>query len=174
MPRAQKSSRRPAANWNRGDGPARVGVLTSRGRSDVADSGGFDGHARERAKKSFLAAMGHELRTPLNAIIGFAEIIDLEVFGALSVPQYRGYVRDILGSARHLLQIVEDVLEISRAEAGELVLNKREVDVVTLVGEALLAVDAQRRLKRIRIVYDAPNHVVIQVDPEKAKRIIVT
>jgi signal transduction histidine kinase len=152
----------------------RPGALPTAGVSRLERASGFEGHPRERAKKSFLAAMSHELRTPLNAIIGFAEIIDAEVFGPLSVPQYRGYVHDILGSARHLLQIVEDVLEISRAEAGELVLNKREVDVVTLVGEALLAVDAQRRSKRIRIVSDAPHNVVIQVDPEKAKRIIVS
>src|SRR5206468_8909996 len=149
-------------------------ALPNAGLTRRSRGSGFEGHRRERAKKGFLAAMSHELRTPLNAIIGFAEIIDAEVFGPLSVPQYRGYVRDILGSAQHLLQIVEDVLEISRAETGELVLNKREVDVVTLVGEALLAVDGQRRSKRIRIVSNAPDDVVIQVDPEKAKRIIVS
>jgi two-component system cell cycle sensor histidine kinase PleC len=126
----------------------------------------------ERAKESFLAAMSHELRTPLNAIIGFAELIDAEVFGPVAVPQYHGYVRDILASARHLLRIVEDVLEISRAEAGELVLNKREVDVLTLIGESLPTVDAQRRSKQIRIVADAPDHLVIKVDPEKMKRVL--
>jgi signal transduction histidine kinase len=146
--------------------------LTSSGRNDSADRSGFDGHARERAKKSFLAAMGHELRTPLNAIIGFAEIIDLEVFGALSVPQYHGYVRDILGSARHLLQIIEDVLEISRAEAGELVLNKREVDVASLIGQSLLTVHSQCQSKEIRILADVPQDVVIQVDPEKLTRVL--
>jgi signal transduction histidine kinase len=171
MPRAQKATRHAAPKWKRNQGPP---ALANAAISRAEKAGGFEGHPRERAKKSFLAAMSHELRTPLNAVIGFAEIIDAEVFGPLSVPQYRGYVRDILGSARHLLQIVEDVLEISRAEAGELVLNKREVDVVTLVGEALLAVDAQRRSKGIRIVSEAPDDVVIQVDPEKAKRIIVS
>ena len=63
--------------------------------------------------------MSHELRTPLNAIIGFSEMMDAEVFGPLAAPQYGEYVRDILGSARLLLQIIEDVLEIGRAEAGE-------------------------------------------------------
>src|SRR3954451_19380820 len=127
-------------------------------------------HRRERAKDSFLAAMSHELRTPLNAIIGFAELIDAEVFGPLSVPQYHTYVRDIAGSARHLLQIIEDVLEISRAEAGELVLNKREVDVATLLGQSLLTVHTQCQSKAIRILADAPQDVVIQVDPEKLTR----
>jgi signal transduction histidine kinase len=136
--------------------------------------GGFEGPPRERAKQSFLAAMSHELRTPLNAIIGFAEIIDAEVFGPLSVPQYQTYIRDILASARHLLQIIEDVLEITRAEAGELVLNKREVDVASLVGQALLSVQAQCKAKRIKIVADLPPDVVIKVDPEKLTRVLAS
>jgi signal transduction histidine kinase len=145
------SKRLPAANSNRGLGAA-----------------------PERARENFLAAMSHELRTPLNAIIGFAEIMDAEVFGPIHVPQYHGYVRDILGSARHLLQIVEDVLEISRAETGELVLNKREVEVLTLIGEALLAVDGKRRSKRIRILSEGLDQLIIQVDPEKIRRVIVS
>ena len=79
---------------------------------------------REGAKQSFLAAMSHELRTPLNAIIGFAEIMDAQVLGPIEVPQYRQYIRDILGSGRHLLRIIEGVLDISNAETGELVLNE--------------------------------------------------
>jgi two-component system cell cycle sensor histidine kinase PleC len=127
---------------------------------------------RERAKNSFLAAMSHELRTPLNAIIGFAEIIDAEVFGPLSVPQYHGYVRDILSSARHLLKVIEDVLEITRAEAGELVLNKREVEVASLIGQSLLSVRGQCKAKRIRITADLPEDVVIKVDPDKLSRVL--
>jgi signal transduction histidine kinase len=143
-------------------------------RRVAANSNPSTGAAPERAKESFLAAMSHELRTPLNAIIGFAEIIDAEVFGPIKVAKYHGYVRDILGSARHLLHIVEDVLEISRAEAGELILNKREVEVLNLVGEALLAVDGTRRTKRIRIVSEVADHLIIQVDPEKIRRVIVS
>src|SRR3954470_15880030 len=90
----------------------------------------------ERAKQSFLAAMSHELRTPLNAIIGFAEIMDAELLGPVGSDQYKHYMRDILLSARCVLQIVDDVLEISRAETGELVLNKREVDLHRLIDDA--------------------------------------
>jgi signal transduction histidine kinase len=118
--------------------------------------------------------MSHELRTPLNAIIGFAEIIDAEVFGPVSVPQYHGYIRDILSSARHLLRIIEDVLEISRAEAGELVLNKREVDVASLIGQALVSVRAPCKAKRIRISADLPDDVVIKVDPDKLTRVLAS
>jgi len=127
-----------------------------------------------RAKTSFLAAMSHELRTPLNAIIGFAELIDAEVFGTLSVPQYHSYVRDILTSARHLLHIIEDVLEITSGEAGELVLNKREIDVGSLVGQALVAVRSQSQTKRIKITADLPEDLVIKVDPEKIIRVIAS
>lgn len=140
----------------------------------LMEAGGFEGPPRERAKQSFLAAMSHELRTPLNAIIGFAEIIDAEVFGPLSVPQYHGYVRDILGSARHLLHIIEDVLEITRAEAGELVLNRREVDVASLIGQALVSVQGQCKAKRIKIAADLPQDVVIKVDPDKLARVLAS
>ncbi len=91
---------------------------------------------REGAKQSFLAAMSHELRTPLNAVIGFAEIMDGQVLGPIEIPQYRQYVRDILESGRHLLRIIEGVLDISNAEAGELVLNKREIELRGLIGRA--------------------------------------
>ncbi|MEA3058349.1 MAG: hypothetical protein QOF34_1164 [Sphingomonadales bacterium] len=141
-------------------------AVAPRGGADA----GFEGLPRERAKKSFLAAMSHELRTPLNAIIGFAEIIDAEVFGPLPVPQYRAYIRDILGSAAHLLHIIEDVLEISRAEAGELVLNKREVDIAALIGQSLRTVRRQSQAKEIEIVADTPEDVIIQLDPAKLSR----
>ena len=118
--------------------------------------------------------MSHELRTPLNAIIGFAEIIDAEVFGPLSVPQYKTYVHDILGSARHLLKIIEDVLEITDAEAGELVLNKREVDVASLIGQSLVSVQTQCKSKRIKIVADLPEDLVIKVDPDKLRRALAS
>jgi len=71
-----------------------------------------------RSKSAFIANMSHELRTPLNAIIGFSELISAEVLGALRPAKYRDYVQDIHASGRHLLQIVDDVLHLSRIEAG--------------------------------------------------------
>lgn len=136
-------------------------------QSDRLHASSFD-----RAKKSFLAAMSHELRTPLNAIIGFSEIMDSEIFGPIPIPQYRDYIRDILASGRHLLKIIEDVLEISRAEAGDLVLNKSEVDLRKLVTSAYGAFDGQCRSKNIKIVTDLPDDVIIQVDSGKVRRVI--
>jgi two-component system cell cycle sensor histidine kinase PleC len=136
--------------------------------------GGLYHSSPERAKQSFLAAMSHELRTPLNAIIGFSEIMDAEVFGPLSAPQYGEYVRDILGSARLLLQIIEDVLEIGRAEAGEIVLSKREVDVAELIDESLSAFRDWCGARRIKVVTDVPDHIVIHVDPHKIRRVLAS
>ena len=136
--------------------------------------GGLYHSSPDRAKQSFLAAMSHELRTPLNAIIGFSEIMDAEVFGPLSAPQYSEYVRDILGSARRLLHIIEDVLEISRAEAGELVLSKREVDVGELIDEFLRPFRDWCRSRRIKVVTDVPDHIVIHVDPHKIRRVLAS
>ena len=138
-----------------------------RPQSDPQQAASFD-----RAKKSFLAAMSHELRTPLNAIIGFSEIMDGEMFGPIPVPQYREYIRDILASGRHLLKIIEDVLEISRAEAGDLVLDKREVDLRQLVTSAYEAFDEQCMAKNIKIITDLPDDVIIQVDPGKVRHVI--
>jgi two-component system cell cycle sensor histidine kinase PleC len=71
-----------------------------------------------RAKSAFLATMSHELRTPLNAIIGFAEVMQHGVFGEIANRRYAGYVGDILQSARHLLDVLSDILDMSRIEAG--------------------------------------------------------
>ena len=85
--------------------------------------------AANTAKTQFLANMSHELRTPLNAIIGFSEIMGQQLFGPLGSEQYVGYAGDIEGSGRHLLSIVNDILDVSRIETGEFVLNEYELDV---------------------------------------------
>jgi len=82
-----------------------------------------------RAKSDFLANMSHELRTPLNAIIGFSEMMQREVLGALGNAQYRDYVGDIHASGTHLLQIINDILDLSKAEAGKLTLDEGVFDV---------------------------------------------
>jgi signal transduction histidine kinase len=85
--------------------------------------------AANQAKSSFLAAMSHELRTPLNAIIGFSEMMLREVMGALGNEQYRSYVGDIHASGAHLLQIINDILDLSKAEAGKLTIEEEVFDV---------------------------------------------
>jgi signal transduction histidine kinase len=82
-----------------------------------------------RAKSSFLAAMSHELRTPLNAIIGFSEMMLREIKGAFRNEQYRSYVADIHASGSHLLQIINDILDLSKAESGKLTLDEEIFDL---------------------------------------------
>lgn len=88
-----------------------------------------------RAKSEFLANMSHELRTPLNAIIGFSEIIKNEVLGKLENRQYWEYSSDIYESGRKLLHIINEILDVSRIEAGERQLNESNIDMCRLVNE---------------------------------------
>lgn len=86
-----------------------------------------------RAKSEFLANMSHELRTPLNAIIGFSEIISNEVYGAINHRQYWEYAKDIHTSGKQLLRIINDILDVSRIDAGERQLNESTIDMQRLV-----------------------------------------
>ena len=90
-----------------------------------------------RAKTEFLANMSHELRTPLNAIIGFSEILQSELIGPLSPAQYRDYAGNILESGRHLLDVINDILDVSRIEAGAMTLHPEAVNLKTVVDSAL-------------------------------------
>jgi len=89
-----------------------------------------------RAKTEFLANMSHELRTPLNAIIGFSEVIKDEMFGPLVQQKYRDYVGDIHDSGEHLLSIINDILDLSRIEAGATTLMEDEVDIAALIADS--------------------------------------
>ena len=86
-----------------------------------------------RAKSEFLANMSHELRTPLNAVMGFSEIIKDEILGAVGVPQYQEYARDIYNSGAHLLEIINDILDLSKVEAGRFELLEEPVLVSEVV-----------------------------------------
>jgi signal transduction histidine kinase/DNA-binding response OmpR family regulator len=103
-----------------------------------------------RLKSEFLANMSHELRTPLNAIIGFTQLIhDGDV--APDAPQYKEFLGDILASARHLLQLINDVLDLSKVEAGKLRLNPEPVDLSALVGEVVGILRTTAADKSIRV-----------------------
>jgi signal transduction histidine kinase len=93
--------------------------------------------AANRAKTQFLANMSHELRTPLNAIIGFSEIIRSEVYGPLGEPRYTEYVNSIADSGTHLLSLINDILDLSKIEVGEVHLVESEVDLGNLMESSL-------------------------------------
>jgi signal transduction histidine kinase/DNA-binding response OmpR family regulator len=108
-------------------------------------------------KSEFLASMSHELRTPLNAIIGFSEVLLERMFGELNERQ-DDYLRDILGSGKHLLELLNDILDLSKIEAGQMVLNRSEF-VVSESLEYCLSMVRERALKQ-RILLG------LEVDPE--------
>ena len=98
-----------------------------------------------RSKSEFLAKMSHELRTPLNAINGFSEIMQAELYGPVGDAKYKEYIEDILGSGRHLLELIDDILDMSKIETGRVELEPKRVDLEKLVRECarLVAKKAQ-------------------------------
>ncbi|MCC6597310.1 MAG: PAS domain S-box protein [Alphaproteobacteria bacterium] len=99
--------------------------------------------AANRAKSVFLANMSHELRTPLNAIIGFSEMMHKETFGPMGHEKYGEYMGDVLSSARHLLEIINEVLDMSKIEAGRIDLDEGEVDVQILMKSVVRMMDSR-------------------------------
>jgi signal transduction histidine kinase len=93
--------------------------------------------ALSHAKSAFLAIVSHELRTPLNAIIGFSELMESERFGPLGAVRYRQYVSDIRKSGEHLLQVINNILDLTRAEAGKLVLLEDVLDIAEIAGDCI-------------------------------------
>jgi two-component system cell cycle sensor histidine kinase PleC len=108
------------------------------------------------AKSRFLAQMSHELRTPLNAILGFSEVMKTEIFGPHSVPAYKDYASDIHNSGVHLLGLINEILDLSRIEAGRYELNEEPVSLVGVVGECchLLQMRARNRGLTVHEVYE--------------------
>jgi signal transduction histidine kinase len=111
-----------------------------------------------RAKSSFLANMSHELRTPLNAIIGFSEAMTCEMFGPHGHPRYRDYARDILDSGQHLLKIINDILDLSKIEAGKAVLDREErIALAATIGTVERIMRPQAERKAIEFRLDMPH-----------------
>lgn len=114
--------------------------------------------AANHSKSEFLAIMSHELRTPLNAIIGFSEILEKEMFGPLGKEQYKEYSKDINVSGQHLLSIINDILDLSKAEAGKLVLQEEEVSLVDIVNSTLRIIRDHAAERGVRLAFDVPAH----------------
>jgi len=127
-----------------------------------------------RAKSEFLANMSHELRTPLNAIIGFSEVIRDEILGPLRDRTYHEYVRDINTSGQHLLSIINDVLDMSKIEAGKLELASDQVVAQAIVADAARMVGEEARQRNIQVAIKAPaEDVVLSADERAIKQIVL-
>ena len=112
--------------------------------------------AANRAKSEFLANMSHELRTPLNAIIGFADAMKTEVFGPLGSRRYRSYIDDIHYSGHHLLNIINDILDLSKAEAGKIFLDETDFLLPKVVDRAVRMLRERAIRQGAKISSDLP------------------
>ena len=122
------------------------------------------------AKSRFLASMSHELRTPLNAILGFSEVMASEVLGSMNNQTYREYARDIHGSGQHLLGVINEILDLSRIEAGRYQLNEEPVTLVAVVEDCCRLMELKTRNKDIRLLQQFEEKLPRLFADEKAVR----
>jgi two-component system cell cycle sensor histidine kinase PleC len=122
----------------------------------ISDEARYRAEAANVAKSRFLAQMSHELRTPLNAILGFSEVMKSEIFGVHAVALYREYSADIHNSGVHLLNLINEILDLSRIEAGRYELNEEAVVLVNVVADChhLLKLRASSRRLTIHEVFE--------------------
>ncbi len=114
---------------------AKLGMLSE--REEQLRAALFGAQKANEAKSNFLALMSHELRTPLNAIIGFSEVLSTELFGPHQVARYRDYSNDIHGAGKHLLALINDILDLSKSEAGKLDIHPERIDLPELFADCL-------------------------------------
>ncbi len=127
-----------------------------------------------RAKSTFLANMSHELRTPLNSIIGFSDALKTQLFGPLGGDKYREYAEDINASGLHLLEVISDILDISKIEAGELAASDEEVDLPDLVESAIKMLREQAEKNGIMLSRVFPQDCPgLRADPRHIKQIVL-
>jgi len=126
-----------------------------------------------KAKSEFLANISHELRTPLNAIIGFSEIMQQGMFGSLGSEKYEEYCNDIHHSGTYLLGVINDILDMSRIEAGQVDLSVEVVELEELVGEATRIMTPTAREKDIVLASSIAPQMLINVDRRAMKQILL-
>lgn len=127
-----------------------------------------------RAKSDFLAIMSHELRTPLNAIIGFSEMLEDEALGPIGNARYLDYAEDIRVSGKHLLSLINDILDLSKAEAGAMELNEEEVDLRAIIESCTAMVRPRTDQADISVLVEIDPHLpVVRADERKLRQAIL-
>ena len=124
-------------------------------------------------KSKFLANMSHELRTPLNAIIGFSEIMESGMCGALGSEKYREYCHDILTSGHYLLEVINDILDMSKIEAGRMKLDMEPLDLSRTLAESLRVVSGRAQDKSLVLDADIEQSIPVVADRRATKQIMV-
>jgi two-component system cell cycle sensor histidine kinase PleC len=126
-----------------------------------------------QAKSKFLANMSHELRTPLNAIIGFSEIMESAMFGPLGAEKYGEYCTDIRASGQYLLDVINDILDMSKIEAGRIRLDFEEIDLNHILADALRVVSARAQDKQLAVKSRIADGLTLHADRRALKQIML-
>jgi two-component system cell cycle sensor histidine kinase PleC len=126
-----------------------------------------------RAKSEFLAAMSHELRTPLNAIIGFSDIMSTEMFGPLGDDRYKEYTRDILTSGQLLLALINDILDMSKIEAGKMKLSFETVQPLEIAEQSVRLVRGKADDAGLQLIVDLTEMPEIKADSRAVKQVLL-
>ncbi len=130
--------------------------------------------AASRSKTEFLANMSHELRTPLNAIIGFAEMIEKGLLGPIENPKYPEYARNINDSGQHLLSIINDILEVSKIEAGQVEVSEQIVEVTQVIDDVIRIVRPRADEQNLDIIVDCEKQIPsLRADERKVKQVLL-
>jgi PAS domain S-box-containing protein len=133
-----------------------------------------EAESASRAKSEFLANMSHELRTPLNAILGFSEVIRNQVLGEIGVTRYLEYADDIHRSGEHLLEIISDILDVARIDAGQASLEEETVEMEYLIDSSLLVVRERAEQKDLHLTVQVESGIhPLQCDRRKMKQVII-
>ncbi len=144
--------------------------------ADLAEKYSEEKNRAEEAnqtKSKFLANMSHELRTPLNAIIGFSEIMESGMFGTLGSEKYQEYCHDILTSGHYLLEVINDILDMSKIEAGRMKLDMESLDLSKTLAESLRVVSGRADDKNLLLDADIEGTISVVADRRAIKQIIV-
>jgi len=129
--------------------------------------------AANRAKSEFLANISHELRTPLNAVIGFSEVMEQGLFGPLGHAKYQEYARDIRESGSYLLEVINDILDMSKIEAGRMALDIDDVDVADIVEDSMKVVGQAAGERDINLSRHGPSRLMIEADRRALKQVFL-
>jgi signal transduction histidine kinase len=142
--------------------------------ADMARAAMMQAESANHAKSEFLANMSHELRTPLNAIIGFSESIALQIFGPVGSPKYVEYVEDIRKSGQHLLELINDILDLSKIEAGKFDICDEKIDVSEVIQSSLSMVTESAEASGLEFKQDiAPELALLRADKRHVRQILV-